>query len=252
MEPFLINTGSKLFKLGQQMKYRKSIFLLFFLMSFNIVFGNTKSHETGIDCPLRKQGIDVHGMRPFENTKKYIEFLEKNDRSDWQKPDAVVSYLQLKGSEIIADIGAGSGYFSFRFAGVLTKGKVLAIDIEPEMLRYIHHKSMSLGIKNIEVLLASHDDPKVPRGIDMVFMCDVLHHIKNRAVWLSKLSSEVRKGAKLILIEFKEGALPEGPPEKMKISNKEILSIVGNNGFKLLKQNTDLLPYQYIYEFEKN
>jgi ubiquinone/menaquinone biosynthesis C-methylase UbiE len=212
---------------------------------------NKKENEVPIDCPLRKQGIDMNHMKPFADMEKYIEFLERKDRAIWQRPDTVISSMNLKGTETIADVGAGSGYFSFRFASKLPKGKVIAIDIEPEMIRHIHHKVMSSDIKNIEVVLASEDDPKVSEKVDIVFICDVLHHLKNRAEWLNKLSSEISKGAKLILIEFKEGNLPEGPPEKIKISSKEMLAVVSQAGFTLIRKNTTLLPYQNYFEFEK-
>jgi ubiquinone/menaquinone biosynthesis C-methylase UbiE len=201
---------------------------------------------------MRKYGIDMHNMKPFADVEKYIEFLERKDRAIWQKPDSVVSFMKLKGNETIADIGAGSGYFSFRFANALPKGKVIAIDIEPEMIRHIHHKAMTSKIKNIEVALASADDPKVPDKVDVVFICDVLHHLTNRAKWLAKLYSEVSKGTRLILIEFREGELPQGPPEKMKISSKEMLSVVSGAGFTLIKKDSTLLPYQNYFEFKKN
>jgi ubiquinone/menaquinone biosynthesis C-methylase UbiE len=159
--------------------------------------------------------------------------------------------MNLKGNETIADVGAGSGYFSFRFASKLPKGKVIAIDIEPEMIRHIHHKVMSSDIKNIEVVLASEDDPKISEKVDMVFICDVLHHLINRADWLKKLSSELNKGTKLILIEFKEGNLPEGPPEKIKISGKEMVELVSGAGFALVEKNVTLLSYQNYFVFKK-
>lgn len=190
-------------------------------------------------------------MKPFADVEKYIEFLERKDRAIWQKPDTVISSMNLKGTETIADVGAGSGYFSFRFASKLPKGKVIAIDIEPEMIRHIHHKAMSADIKNIEVVLASEDDPKISAKVDIVFICDVLHHLKNRAEWLDKLSSKIKKGVKLILIEFKEGNLPEGPPEKIKISGKEMLALVTKAGFTLIHKNTTILPYQNYFVFEK-
>ncbi len=210
-----------------------------------------KAKETPIDCPLRKQGMNMDHMKPFAEVEKYIEFLERKDRAGWQKPDEVISSMNLLGTETIADVGAGSGYFSFRFASKLPKGKVIAIDIEPEMIRHIHHKVMSSDIKNIEVVLASEDDPKISEKVDIVFICDVLHHLKNRAGWLDKLASEMNKGKKLILIEFREGNLPEGPPEKIKISGKEMIGLVTKSGFTLVKKDPIALPYQNYFVFEK-
>lgn len=212
---------------------------------------NNTSSQTPIDCPLRKKGVDVDHIKPFKDTEKYIAFLEREDRMKWQKPDAVIEKLNLKGDESIADVGAGSGFFSFRFASMLPKGKVYAIDIEPEMVRYIHHKAMINEIKNVEAILAEPDDPKVPGDSDIVFICDVLHHIENKSLWLKRVYNQMQKGARLILIEFKEGDLPEGPPEKIKISQNEIITIVINTGFTRISTDNKLLPYQTFLVFEK-
>jgi len=204
-----------------------------------------------IDCPLRKQSINPHDMKPFEDTQKYIDFLERSDRAVWQKPEVIINELNLSGAETIADVGAGSGYFSFRFAHTLPKGKVFAIDIEPEMLRHIHHKSITEGKVNIEIIKADFDDPNIPAGVDIVFICDVLHHIKERGVWLKKLSAEMGKGAKLVVVEFKEGDLPEGPPASLKISKNKLIAMISENNFKLDLDKSDLLPYQVFLFFSK-
>jgi hypothetical protein len=103
------------------------------------------SAQVPIDCPLRKQGIDPSLMRPFEEVENYIAFLERPDRARWQKPDEVVSALGLTGGETVIDLGAGSGYFAFRLAEALPRGKVIAADIEPEMIRHVHHKDEQGG-----------------------------------------------------------------------------------------------------------
>ena len=79
-----------------------------------------------IDCPLHAKGVSADGLRPFAETEQYIAFLERPDRARWQKPDEVVAALHLGGTETVADVGAGSGYFTFRFAKALPKGKVVA------------------------------------------------------------------------------------------------------------------------------
>jgi ubiquinone/menaquinone biosynthesis C-methylase UbiE len=209
------------------------------------------SSETPIDCPLRKKGVDHDHSKPFEHTDKYIDFLEREDRIKWQKPDAVIEKLDIRGDEVIADLGAGSGYFSFPFSFAVPQGKVYAIDIEPEMLRYIHHKAMMNDIKNIEAIRAEPDDPKIPEDSDRVFICDVLHHIENKPLWLERLYNQMKKGAQLILIEFKEGELPEGPPEKIKISQTEIIRLAISAGFTRISVDTELLPYQTFLVFKK-
>jgi SAM-dependent methyltransferase len=204
-----------------------------------------------IDCPLRKQGINPHDLKPFADTQKYIDFLERSDRAVWQKPDAVIRELHLSGAERIADVGAGSGYFTFRFARALPQGMVYAIDIEPEMLRHIHHKAMTEGVNNVEVIKSTPDDPKVPADVDLVFVCDVIHHVKDRELWLKNLSSQMKKGALLVVIEFREGDLPQGPPAAVKIPKRKLIDMILRHNFRLDRDKADFLPYQMFLIFSK-
>jgi SAM-dependent methyltransferase len=209
------------------------------------------SHEAPIDCPLHGKGGSAEGLRPFADTEKYIAFLERADRASWQKPDEVVRALHLRGTETVSDIGAGSGYFTFRFAEALPNGKVLASDIEPEMVRHMHHKVMTEGIKNVRVSLADPKDPTVSSEADLVFVSDVIHHVEGREAWLEKMYAEMKPGAKLVVLEFKEGNLPEGPPESVKISKAKLTELVEGAGFSLKKDDPKLLPYQTFLVFEK-
>jgi ubiquinone/menaquinone biosynthesis C-methylase UbiE len=204
-----------------------------------------------IDCPLRKHGIDPAHMRPFDDVEKYIAFLERADRAAWQKPDEVVAALGLRGTETVFDLGAGSGYFSFRFAKVLASGKVVAADTEAEMIRHVHHKAMSEGVGNVEAKLIQPADPGVSPDADLVFVCDVLHHVADRPAWLAKLAGGMKSGSRLALIEFKEGNLPEGPPEAAKIPRAQLVDQVGKAGFTLERDHKDLLPYQVFLVFRK-
>jgi ubiquinone/menaquinone biosynthesis C-methylase UbiE len=204
-----------------------------------------------IDCPLRDKGVAHEHKTPFGNTEKYIDFLERQERVTWQKPGVVIETLKLKGDEKIADVGAGSGYFSLRFASALPRGRVYAIDVDPAMIDHIRHRAMADSIDNVEIILASPDDPKVPKDSEIVFICDVLHHVENKSQWLKKIHGEVKKGARLILVEYKEGDLPEGPPEWMKMSPQEVTSNALGAGFTHVSTDNDLLPYQIMFVFEK-
>jgi len=213
--------------------------------------GRDDSALPPIECPLRKAGVDPRHLKPFEDVQKYVAFLERPDRAAWQKPDDVVRALHLTGAEIVADVGAGSGYFTFRFAAALPEGRVVATDIEPEMVRHMHHKAVTEGIRNVEPVLAAADDPKVPAVADIVFVCDVLHHVSDRRAWLVRLHDQMKPGARLILVEFKEGDLPEGPPAALKIPRDEMLRLVHDSGFVLIGEEKDLLPYQTFLVFRK-
>ena len=219
-------------------------------MADTVPGGHDPAHPP-IDCPLRKQGIDPTHLRPFEDVEKYIAFLERADREAWQKPDEVVAALGVKGTETVFDLGAGSGYFSFRFARALGAGRVIAADPEPEMVRHVHHRAMSEGVKNIEAKLIPSTDPEVSATADLVFVCDVLHHVADRPAWLAKLAGEMKSGARLVLIEFKEGDLPEGPPAAAKIPRAELVALATRAGFVLDAERKDLLAYQVFLLFRK-
>lgn len=204
-----------------------------------------------IDCPLRKQGIDPGHLRPFGDIAKYIEFLERPDRAAWQKPDAVVAALDLGGDEVVLDVGAGSGYFSFRFAKAVRQGKVIAGDTEPEMVRHLHHRAMTEGIANVEARIIEPGDPGVDTSVDLVFVCDVLHHVAAQQEWLSKIARGMKTGSRLALIEFKEGSLPQGPPEGAKIPRRELVALGERVGLQLAEDHEGLLPYQVFLVFRK-
>ena len=207
--------------------------------------------QAAIECPLAKQGIKPGSLRPFDDAEKYIAFLERPDRAFWQRPDDVVAALDLAANGVVADVGAGSGYFSFRIARAQPEGEVVAIDIDPEMVRHMHHRAMTEGVRNLRVVLAKPEDPSVPANASLVFMCDVLHHVPERAAWLGKLATQMRQGSRLALIEFKEGKLPEGPPENVKIPKADLIALARRAGLELDIDKPNLLPYQHFLVFRK-
>jgi ubiquinone/menaquinone biosynthesis C-methylase UbiE len=216
--------------------------------------GKQPGHDQGlpgIDCPLRRAGVDPSHLRPFAEVEDYIAFLDRPERDAWQKPDAVVGALDLRGDETVFDLGAGSGYFSFRFARAVPQGKVVAADLEPEMIRHIHHKARMEGLTNLVPVIIKADDPQVPAEADVVFVCDVLHHVQDPAGWLKRAASEMKPGARLVLIEFKEGELPEGPPESAKIPRGQLVELVKAAGLRFESEQANLLPYQGFLVFRK-
>jgi SAM-dependent methyltransferase len=204
-----------------------------------------------VDCPLRQRGIDPTSLRPFADVERYIAFLDRPDRAAWQKPDQVVAALGLLGHETVVDLGAGSGYFTFRLARALPQGRVVAMDTEPEMVRHIHHRAQAEGFGNVEARLVQADDPAVPGEADLVFVCDVLHHVPDRSAWLRRVVAGMRAGARLVLIEFKEGPLPEGPPESAKIDRSQLLELATGAGLVVESEQTALLSYQTFLALRK-
>jgi ubiquinone/menaquinone biosynthesis C-methylase UbiE len=194
---------------------------------------------------------DSHEMHRLHNDPKaYIRALEDPKRDAYQKPHEVLTALNLKPGEVIADIGAGSGYFTFRIAHhVGTKGKVFAVDVSPDMIRHINRRIRDSKAVNIVSVLAEPDDPLLgERSIDRFFVCNVWHHVGNPTKYLSMMRKMLKPGGEIVMIDFHKKELPFGPPLAMKIAREDLLKQMEANGFRVTKEHT-FLPYQYFLVF---
>ena len=179
------------------------------------------------------------------SSDEYAKVLEDPARDAWQKPHDVVMALDLKPEEVIADIGAGTGYFARRFAH--HAGKVYAVDIDDKLLAIVRKTAPA----NLETVLAAPDDPHLPTGkVDTIFFCDVLHHIDNRPAYYAKLAKTLKPGGRIVVVDFYKKDLPIGPPPAMKISDADVIAEFRGAGFTLSKR-LDTLPYQYFLFFER-
>jgi arsenite methyltransferase len=186
-----------------------------------------------------------HQHHPPLSSDEYARVLEDPSRDAWQKPHAVVMALDLKSTDSVADIGAGSGYFARRFA--LHAGRVYAVDIDEKLLEMVRSKAPA----NLKTIVAAPDDPHLPpQSIDMIFFCDVLHHIENRSAYYVKVVKALKPGGRVVVIDFYKKPLTVGPPESMKLSDQEVIAEFQNAGFALSKR-LDTLPYQYFLFFER-
>ena len=177
------------------------------------------------------------------SSAEYAKVLEDPSRDEWQKPHEVVMALELKATDVVADIGAGTGYFARRFANHASK--VYAVDIDKELLAVIQKDAPP----NVTIVLASPDDPRLPaQSADLIFICDVLHHIQNRTAYYPKLVKALKPGGRVVVIDFYKKDLPVGPPPSMKLSDDEVIAELRNAGFILTKR-LDILPYQYYLFF---
>lgn len=194
----------------------------------------------------------AHQHHPPESTGAYIRVLEDPDRSKWQNPEAVVEKLELKPGDAVADLGAGSGYFTLRLArAVGPRGKVYAVDVEQGMLDYLKRRAQAEHLANIQPVLAGAHDPKLPpASVDVIFICDTLHHIPDRSTYYPLLARALRPGGRLVNIDFHKKPLPVGPPIEMKISKADMIEEVKPAGFRVAK-DFDFLPYQYFLIFQQ-
>jgi ubiquinone/menaquinone biosynthesis C-methylase UbiE len=187
----------------------------------------------------------AHQHHPPTDAKEYARILNDPAREAWQKPDAVITALGIKQSDTIADIGSGGGYFARRFVQHVTT--VYAVDINADLLKI----AADGAPKNLVTVLAAEDDPKLPpSSVDLIFFCDVLHHIENRPAYYRKLNTALKPGGRIVNIDFYKKDLPVGPPVSMKLSEEQVIDEFKAAGFKLARKH-DILPYQYFLEFER-
>jgi arsenite methyltransferase len=202
--------------------------------------------------PARTQSAqspqDMHKLH--QDSKAYIALLEDPERDAYQKPMEVIKALDLKEGEVIADIGSGSGYFSFRFSHhVGEKGKVYSVDINSDMILHINRRIRDQNVKNVVTILAAADDPLLPdASIDRFFICDTWHHVEKQAEYLARLRRMLKPGGQIIMIDFQKRELPVGPPTGMKIAREDLVRQMESAGFSLSREYT-FLPYQYFLVF---
>jgi arsenite methyltransferase len=125
-------------------------------------------------------------------------------RDDWQQPQKVIGALNIQAGAVIADLGAGSGYFTFRLAeAVGAGGKVYAVDIDPDMIGLVTKTAKEKSISNIEPILAKPDNPLLPKAtVDLIFTSNTYHHIDGRIRYFSNLRQFLRPGGRIAIIEF--------------------------------------------------
>jgi ubiquinone/menaquinone biosynthesis C-methylase UbiE len=176
--------------------------------------------------------------------------LEDPERDEYQKPHEVLSALKIKSGEVIADIGAGTGYFTFRLAHFVgDKGKVYAVDVSPDMIRHINRRIRDTKSVNVVSILAEPDDPLLPdRSVNRIFICDVWHHVENQAKYLSLMNKMLKPGGEVVMIDFQKKELPFGPPLQMKVAREDLIRQMESSGFRLSKEHT-FLQYQYFLVF---
>jgi len=185
----------------------------------------------------------AHQHHPPQSAEEYAKILEEPGRDAWQKPQEVIQALELKPTDVVADIGAGSGYFSRRFAKYAAK--VYAVDIDAGLLKIASKDAPA----NMVTILSAPDDPKLPpASVDLVFFCDVLHHIDNRPAYYAKLRRALKPGGRIVNVDFYKKPLPLGPPLEMKLSEELVVDEFKAAGFRLVK-TFDFLPYQYFQVF---
>ena len=184
----------------------------------------------------------------FAGAEHWAKVFDDPARDAWQKPHEVVQALTLKPDAVVADIGAGTGYFAVRLAHMTPKGRVYAVDIEPDMVKYLGERAQKSGLKNLTPVLGTPSDPRLPEKVDLVLMVDVYHHIDQRDAYFRKLAGTLKPGGRIAIIDFTRES-PVGPPPASRLAASEVMAEMKRAGYVLTTEHK-ILPNQYFLEFK--
>jgi len=175
------------------------------------------------------------------------DWLDRNEREAEEHPEKALESLGLKDGMVVADVGAGTGYMALRMATrVGPSGKVYANDIQPEMLRLLRRNAARARITNVETVLGTETDPKLPaNALDLILMVDVYHEFSQPQLMLRKMREALKPDGRLVLLEYRkeDPSIPIRPEHKMSVA--EVKMELEAEGFQL-SQVIGTLPRQHI------
>jgi SAM-dependent methyltransferase len=212
--------------------------------------GAAASGNPGPDAPavaLATSSSDSATIRhTFDDVPHWVSVFDDTARAAWQKPDLLVNALRVAPGHTVADIGAGTGYFNRFFArAVGDSGRVLAVDLEPGLIAHMKARARAEGTPQVEPILAAPDDPHLPSDLDLVFLCNTYHHIDGRRTYFDRLRAQLAPEGRLVIVDFKPGDLPVGPPPGHKLAPAVVMAELGAAGYALA-DSLDILPYQFV------
>jgi ubiquinone/menaquinone biosynthesis C-methylase UbiE len=179
------------------------------------------------------------------------DWLERPEREEEEKTAALVDAIDLRPTDVVADIGAGTGYFSFRLAPKVVQGKVLAVDIQQEMLDLLMEAAKKQAVTNVEPILGTTADPKLPKnGVDVVLMVDAYHEFDQPREMMEAIVAGLKPGGRVVLVEYRaeDPAVRIKPLHKM--TEAQAVKEMTAAGLKHL-QTKGMLPRQHLMIFEK-
>jgi SAM-dependent methyltransferase len=178
-------------------------------------------------------------------------WLERPDREREERTDLLLQNLALKATDHVADLGAGTGYFSFPIAQQVGTGKVLAVDIEPEMLRLVEQRKLVDGVHNIDTVLANERSPNIPNAsVDVVLLVDAYHEFSYPREVMAGVVKGLKPGGRVVLVEYR--GEDRSVPIKLlhKMTQRQAIKEMSAVGLQWLRTD-DYLPQQHVMVFTK-
>ena len=222
--------------------------LVVLLLSFLLFTANLVAHDSDDAAPKTFKGRVIAPTMSYRGAG----WLERPDRDITEQPEKVLDALKIPSGSTVADIGAGTGYFSLRLAKrVGPEGRVLATDIQPQMLTLLNENMRAAGIRNIEPILCTPTDAKLPDGqLDLALMVDVYHELEYPEETLAQVRRALKPDGRLVLVEYRG----EDPNVPIKPEHKTTLAQVRSElepmGFRL-REVFEFLVYQRVVVFVK-
>ena len=161
----------------------------------------------------------------------------------------MIAKLDLHDGDVVADIGAGTGYFALRIAAAYPQVRVVAADAQPEMIAYLETQARARGLTNLEPVVIHPARPALPVKADLALMVDTLHHIADRARYFSYLKGSMAPGSRIAVIDYAEDA-PEGLPDQHRIPKEDVARDLEQVGYTL-EMDLKFLPNQYFLIFRQ-
>ena len=184
-----------------------------------------------------------HMEHRFDDPERYAQSFDDPERDAWQMPERVIAALDIAAGERVADIGAGTGYFTVRLARQTEAQTVYAVDIEPSMVEYARNRAAEAGLNQVVGVVADAGSPNLPEPVDVVLIVNTWHHIANRVTYFTALRDRLTPGARLAIVDYAEGAPGGGPPDEFRFTPEEISDELADAGFALRARH-DFLPRQ--------
>jgi len=194
---------------------------------------------------------DATSHRRFDDPAYWSKVFDDPARAEWQKPAEVAAALGLRPGQTVADLGAGTGYFTGPLADVVgPSGTVLAVDVEPNLVAYLRQRAAREHLTNVRVVLAAAHDPRLPAaGVDAVLVVDTYHHIDDRIAYFRRLQRALRPHGRVAVVDWHKRPMPVGPEMDHKLAREQVVDEMQAAGYRLVDEPT-FLPYQYFLVFE--
>lgn len=184
----------------------------------------------------------------FDDVEELSKRFDAAERDEWQMTEEAIDSFDLTDDATVAEVGAGSGYFTVRLAERLRRGKVIGLDKEPEMVAYLKNRAEKLGLTNVDARLAKTGaEVDLEEKVDLILCVDTYHHMPNTVSYFSSFIEHLKTGGRLVIIDRKTSS-PEGPPSEHGTPPELVKKEMEEAGFKPVK-DLDFLPYQFYIVF---